>query len=1276
MMTLSRRWVRGAVWILLLMTGSILARAQEVSGNISGTVVDAAGAVVSGATVTLTNTDRAYVERTLTTNKAGYYSATSLPLGTYSVTVAMKGFKTAVETGIVLNASDELKVDQKLVVGAPTETVNVVANQLQVNQENGQSEGLINGVQVRELVLNNRNYEQLLTLQPGVSYGNATNDQLYIGASLPSGTSAQVAFSVNGDRPTANNWTIDGADNVDRGANLTLLAYPSVDAIAEVQTLRGTYEAEYGRSASALINVVTASGTNDFHGGAYEFFRNNIFNANNYFNKLTSPHTPVPVLRYNDFGFKFGGPVIIPHLYNGKDKTFFYYSQEFRRVIQYAGGAMSYVPTAAEEAGNFTADGVAVCTAASSGACASGTSYGTTLTTLSPTAQNYVKDIFSKFPVVSAAQSASDIAAGLDPHTSINNIPNTFNDAQEFVRIDHALNKKVNLFYRYLHDSLPTQEGGGLFVGSTVPGLATTSTRSPGTEHMGHATIATRPNLLFDLGYAYSSGAILSTPAGTVASANSKDIASGQTLPFVPSLGIVPAVSFSGNVSGVSSAGIYDDHNVNHNAFGNATYIRGLHTLKFGLTYSHYSKLENLTGNASPYPEGNFSFTNPAAPPAGELTALGLAAPSQFEAEFANFLIGNANGGFTQASLAPVANINENLVELYGQDDYRVSRRLTLNLGVRYSFFGQPYDANNQLSNFDPATYKSFNQETIASTGNLCTIALAQAGGQTTSVTTFTTTSVITTYTLNNCANINGLNAYQPNLNADPLNGIILGDTDLIPQVDAYGGTQYPFQEPQPCKTNNTNPNTGAPATTNCGIDTHGSPWGSEVGHAEKHDWAPRVGFAYDVFGDGKTALRGGYGIAYDDSSVSMYEQEIFNNPPYVLVDTFPATSLDAPQLTPSASVVGPGVAPPALRATPLIYKTPYVQQFSLDVQQAITPTMILDVGYFGDHGDHLLGVVDINELQPGAFLSTNIGFGQQTGCTAFTTQNCEGPLNQIRPYLGYTAINTVKTIFNSNYNSLQAKFTKKFSGKSMIDANYTWSRGLTNAQNDYTTAPQNTYNLAAEYGPSAYQRNDILTVDGVWELPWYREQQGIVGKIAGGWEMSGIFVVNSGLPLTATMSGGGTVNYGGLTSAYNGQPNGGVASDAAGLGILGPSAASLRPNVVRNPNDGYGQVQLRKRLHWFNQTAFVAPSPSSYQVGNEKRNMMVGPGYNRLDVGLFRSFKVYRNVTFQLRGEGYNIMNHTNWGTVQTSATSTTFGQVTGTRDPRILQVAGKVNF
>jgi hypothetical protein len=1258
MMTLSRRWVRGAVWVVLLMVSSVAALAQgAATGSISGTVVDATGASVSGAKVTVTNTDRAYVERTVTTDKAGFYTATLLPLGNYSVSIAMKGFKTANISGLVLHASDALKVDQKLVVGAPTENVTIVANAAQVNLENGMTQGLITGTQIRELVLNNRNYEQLLTLQPGVSYGNATSDQLYLGVSNPLGPSNQVQFSIGGARPTANNWTIDGADNVDRGANLTLLAYPSVDAIAEIQTLRGTYLAEYGRNAAGQINVVTRSGANDFHGGVYEFFRNNIFNANNYFNKLSTPYTPVPVLRYNDFGGTIGGPVIIPHLYNGKDKTFFFFSEEVRRVVSYA-TATAYVPTADERNGIFTnsyltgtpggsnytgATGpVAVCATSSNGVC---TSYSTSPTVFSPTALAYVKDVYSKVPLPNI--SAAQVTAGTDPHTLINNIHNIFNDAQEVVRIDHALNSKTNLFYRFIHDSLPTTEGGGLFIGGGITGVSTTSTVSPGTQQMVHATIAISPSLLTDMGYAYSYGAVISTPIGLVSSAVSPDIQ--PALPFPATLGVIPSLSFSGNVTGISSDGIYNDHNTNHNGFGSITKIKGQHTFKFGLQYNHYQKIENATGTSN---QGSFSFNSTGVmPSSSQATALSASAPSLFDAEWASFLIGNANGGFSQASIAPVANINANQVELYLQDDWRATRRLTVNLGVRYSYFGQPYDINNELSNFSPSTFSAPNAQTISSNGNLCTMA-----GQTTYTTSFTSTGVVTTYTLNNCPNINGLNAYQPNTVADPLNGIILASPDFIKQENALGSKSFPFIEPS-----------GSPS-----IESHGSPYGLNVGHAEKRDFAPRIGFAWDVYGNGKTALRGGYGMAYDAGSVSEYEQAIFNNPPYVMLNTYPIAVLD----NPAGGTAAINLAPPSLRATPVVFQTPYVQQFSLDVQQAVTPTMTLDVGYFGDHGTHLQGVVDLNEAYPGAFVHTSIGFGQQPGCAAFTSQSCEGPLNQIRPYPGYTAINAVETIFNSNYNSLQVKMVKRFKGKSYVDANYTFSRGLTNAQNDYSTAPQNTYNLAAEYGPSVYNRNDILAIDGVWELPWYREQQGIVGHVVGGWEFSGLYVVNSGLPLTPTMSGGSTVNYGGLTSIYNGQVNGGLANDAAGLGIIGPSAASLRPNQVLNPSDGYNQVTLRQRLHWFNQTAFLAPSAASFQVGNEKRGVVDGPGYNRLDIGVFRSFKVYRDAVFTLRGEGYNIMNHTNWGTVGTSATSSTFGQVTATRDPRILQVGGKLNF
>ncbi len=1318
-MTLSRRWVRGAVWVVLLMVGSVLARAQEVSGNISGTVVDATGASVSGAVVTLTNIDRAFVERTLKTDKAGYYTASSLPLGHYSATITMNGFKATSVTGLVLHANDALRVDEKLEAGSTTETVSVVAARSPINTENSASEGLVTGTQVRELPLVTRNYEQLLPLQPGVSNGESTNDQLYAGASTPAGMSNQVLFSINGERPSENDWTVDGADNVNRGGgaqsptnpsnllaggNQTLMVTPSVDAISEFVTLRGNYEAEYGRNSGAQINVETKSGTNQLHGDAYEFFRNDALDANTYFNKMTAvpangiptvqtapgsgvyytpaePATPRPALRYNDFGFTVGGPVIIPHVYNGKDKTFFFYSQEFRRVVQDQ-TLMSFVPTAAERAGDFSnsyltdssgkytgaTGAVAVCAGPNSGAC---TNYATNLgaitpSVLSPTAQAYVSSIYNNVPL---PQSVGDLQAGLDPHVLTSNIRNIYHETQEIARIDEQLNSKANFFYRYINDSVPTIEGAGLFPGANpMPemggpageGISETFTKSPGIQQIGHMTVAVHPTFVFDLGYAYSLSKVNSSPVGAAASANSPSI--NPVLPFPSTLGVIPSLTFPVNGPSVSANGLYNARNVNHNGFGDVTKTMKEHTLRFGLTYNHYQAEENSIGTNN---QGNFSFNPAAAPSAAQLAALpqvnkvSPVGPSQFDSEFANFLIGNANNGYTQSSLSPTANINENMVELYLQDEWRATRRLTVNMGIRYSFFGQPYDIGDELSNFDPATYSTVNAETISSTGSLCTMA-----GQTTPSYSYTTTGILVNYTLANCPNVNGLNSYQPNTVADPLNGIILGNPDLISDQDISGSRNYPYTAPS-----------GAPA-----IQTHGSPWGLEVGHAEKHDWAPRLGFAYDLFGDGKTSLRGGYGMAYDDASVHQYEEEVFNNPPYVQVNSYSSAVLDV-----VSGALTPNLAPPALYATPTIYKTPYVQQYSLDVQDMVTPTMTVDVGYFGDHGTHLLGVVDINEVQPGAFTQTSIGYSQSgSSCSGFSSYACEAPLNQIRPYRGYTAINSAQTIFNSNYNSLQVKVTKKFSGESMIDANYTYSRSLTNAQNDFNTAAQNSYNLNAEYGPSPYNRNQILTVDGVWELPWMKEQQNLVGRIVGGWELTGVYALSSGLPLTATMQpigsnpGTANINYAGLTSTYNGAPNGGVPTDAAGLGILpgSGSLATLRPNQVLNPSNGYGKVNLKTRMNWFNQTAFAAPAISTFQVGNEQPGAITGPGYNRLDIGIFRTFKLYRGTSFTLRGEGYNVLNHTNWGSVNTVANSSTFGQVTSTRDPRILQVAGKLNF
>src|SRR5437588_8009810 len=255
-----------------------VALAQEITGNIAGTVKDPQGAVVPNATVAITNTDQNAVVRTVKTGSNGEFAVPLLPIGHYSFTVDAPGFQKFQQTGIILNVNDRLTFSPTLTVGAAEQTVSVQADIAQVELQSAQAAGLISGTQVRELALNGRNWEQLMTLVPGVSdAGNS--DQLYVGAFAPQGT-ALVTFSVNGGRREHVNYMVDGADNVDRGSGLTLLAFPNVDAISEFTVIRGQYDPVYGRADSGQINVATRSGTSHLHGNIYEFNRNNIFNQN------------------------------------------------------------------------------------------------------------------------------------------------------------------------------------------------------------------------------------------------------------------------------------------------------------------------------------------------------------------------------------------------------------------------------------------------------------------------------------------------------------------------------------------------------------------------------------------------------------------------------------------------------------------------------------------------------------------------------------------------------------------------------------------------------------------------------------------------------------------------------------------------------------------------------------------------------------------------------------------------------------------------------------
>ncbi len=869
---------------------------------------------------------------------------------------------------------------------------------------------------IRELAINTRNYSQLVVLQPGVSSGLAS-DQPYVGVSGLNGGVNSVSFSINGARESQNNWTLDGADNVDRGSNKTLLTFPSIDSIAEFKVLRGNYDPEFGRGSGGQINVVTRSGTSTYHGSAFEFFRNDVLAANNFFNNLRE--LARPPLRYNNFGFTIGGPVFIPRLYT--KKTFFFFSQEWRRVINYSTFTSAEVPTRAELQGTFAAP---VCTKPIidpvSQLCVGPST--TQITNIDPTAATYIKDIYSKLPAPGPDRTFSFTARNL------------FNFREENLKIDHVFGPKLSGFFKYTHDSIPTEEPGGLAVGSSLPGVATTRTNAPGSNIAARLAMVITPHFVNELGYSYSHGAVLSQPVGLLSETLSPDI--HPNLPFKNLSGRAPTLIFTDGER-LLGFGPYRDLNTNHSAFDSLTWIIGQHTTKYGLVYHHYEKSE---GASFPIDNGYYDFLDIG--PAG----------SSFQQEWANFLLGNVLV-FRQAKENPTADIHQNQFELFAQDQYRVRSNLTLSYGLRWSFFRQPTEGHGHLTNFDPLAYETAAAPPIdIATGNLL------AG---------TSTPV--------------------------MNGIIIGGQN--------------------------------------------SPFGSAVAKQINHNIAPRVGFAWDPFHTGKTSFRGGYGIFFDLPALGQFEGGTTTNPPFVQTVKISNTSLNDP----AGTVADLNLSPQELSGIDVNWRQPYVQQWNIDVQRQLSPTMLFDIGYYGNRALNLTAGVDINQPRPGAYLSA--GVLAQGPVNSANSQL----LNYVRPYRGFGPINVSSPRFQSNYHSLQAQWQWRASDNNMVMLNYTWSHALTDAPNQYTT-PQNVYDIHAEYGPADFDRRHVFTGSYIYHLPFYRLQRGTTGHLLGGWEISGIVYAQTGLWLTVN----------------------GVHIDPAGLGVAASNSGPFfdaRPDQLGNAN-------------------------------------------------------------------------------------------------------------
>ncbi|MFZ0139246.1 MAG: carboxypeptidase regulatory-like domain-containing protein [Candidatus Sulfotelmatobacter sp.] len=1288
--TMSRKTIclRTVCLVTISLLLPALLPAQGASGRILGRVADPTGAVLSGAKVTLTNQATA-ISRDATTNESGDYSFVEVPPGTYTVQFELTGFKKNVQKNIIVDVNQVVTLNSTLQIGGSQETVEVTSEAPQVDTTSTQLGAVINDRSVNELPLNTRDTYQFLQLQPGVQSQLGSSGSLFAGSDDPG------SVSVNGGRTRANNFSVNGGDANDQFVNTPTIE-PSPDAVEEFRVITNTFDAEYGRNSGSVVNVITKSGGNAFHGNLYEYFRNTILDSRGY------PDTTKPQLNQNQFGGTFGGPI-------KKDRTFFFLSYEARRIRDGVPGNLLNVPTGTpgasptqEFAGDFSAqapfaggiqtagfianvlDGRPGCDAA----------LGYTVAGL-PTDSDGLTDWSSVFPsgvIPTACQDpvASNLLQKFVPAANVGTGQNqvvpvgTINADKFEFRLDHKINDHQSLTaYYYFNDNreldpYDTFEAAG----ANTTGFGNENNLRYQQWNFTHTwtinnAIVNEAHFTYmregQLGYIkpQTTGALTSTCSGAAAqfcftgtsdsSAITSEFGTAANLGITPglpsSLTGVPYVNISGGASfGNNFEGFLPQVGNSFQWSDGLTWVKGNHTFKFGVDIrrARFDQYYYFDVN------GEYTFDNSG--PNGIIPGDGD--------QYAEFLLGLADA-YTQGS-GQREDVRSFAAYPFAQDSWKIKPNITLNYGLRWEYSPPMTDISGHVETFRPGQNSTVYPCGINSTGQGASLSYWQS-----QFATYGQSGPIT------CATTG----------AEPTGLVVPGD----PGVPASMTSTY------------------------------------------YKSFAPRIGVAYSPGRDGKTSIRAGWGLFYNPIEELVLAQfgaeppfggssslsDVFFNTPFVNQGEFTAPNPFGGVITPTKgastdlSLFRPillyGEFEPHLRSQ-------YTTQYNLTFQRDLSNNTMVQIGYVGSQGHRLLATHDINPSNPQTCLDiisiananpANVSSYQSLGATCgptaedaqwsvtvptgfpfhmpngsvvtgtgqtlnlvglrpYSSPNCNSTLPAFTVSTGcpvdgtpvFTDIFAEDTIANSNYNALEMMLQKRFSRGLQFQAAYTFSKSIDDGSTFEETLDP--FNYRASRGLSLFNSKQRFVVSYDWELP-VRKYSGFAGRLLDDWEVSGITQFQSGFPIR--------LNTEDDTELIN------------SLFFLGTEAPSLvAPFQKLDPRKVYSNLGLTTAGYWFNPNDFAtaatnpgAPVPplGSFNNGTQ-RTICCGPGLIDWDFSVHKKIALSETKYVQFRAEIFNVFNHTNYSNPDGGFSDGTsaFGLITSAGDPRLLQFALKFGF